>query len=201
MYLFNLHSEEAPEHQVKHFLLRGLSLTNALVTDTENHLISATASTVKGARFPPTPKGLPHPQPPFLPVAAIPYSQEIRCSQGSFPETPRVDGCEDFTEGLGHLQNLQRGRSKAGEIPQKKPAPTRIGQAAFNMVEPRWAPSNSCGVKIALAPLEGCRAWKDGGHEPLGVHCSILQEICSAQVGKEMLDEIQRWNQQEVLLD
>ena len=113
MYLFNVHSEEAPEHQVKHFLLRGLSLTNALVTDTENHLISANASAVKGARFPPTPKGLPHPQPPFLPVAAIPYSQEIRCSQGSFPETPRVDGCEDFTEGLGHLQNLQRGRSKA----------------------------------------------------------------------------------------
>ena len=66
------------------------------------------------------------------------------------------------------------------------------------MVEPRQAPSNSCGVKIALAPLEGCRSRKDGGHEPLGVHCSILQEICSAQVGKEMLDEIQRWNQQEV---
>ena len=53
MYPFSLHSKEAPECQVKRFFLPGLSLTNALVTDTYNHLISANTTTVKGAGFHP----------------------------------------------------------------------------------------------------------------------------------------------------
>ena len=141
----------------------------------------------------------------------------MRCSDGSFPEMPRVDGCEG-AEGLGHLQNLQRGHLKADlqqakdvEAPQNEeqerpPKRSRLprGLAASEMVEPRWAPTNSCCAKIALAPLEGCHPSKVRGHEPLEVHRSILQEVCLAQVGatvsgKATLDGIQRWNQQDVL--
>lgn len=110
MYPFSLHSKEAPECQVNRFLLPGLSLTNALVTETYSHLISANARTVKGAGFPP--KGMPRPHPSFLSIATTPYSREMRCSDASFPEMLRVDGCED-TKGLGHLQNLQRRHLKA----------------------------------------------------------------------------------------